>query len=63
MQNISEPILLIHGSDDKIIPHQHSMVLSKIADTNNKLITYENTGHNDIDDNRLTSDILDFIKK
>lgn len=61
MQNINEPILLIHGAEDKIIPHQHSMILSKIANSSNKIITYENTGHNNIDEIRLTNDIVDFI--
>ncbi len=57
------PILVIHGKQDRTIPHTHGMTLSKAA-KNGKMITYE-SGHNDCPPSwiRFYQDIESFLQE
>lgn len=45
VRNYQEPVLVIHGKFDEVIPFSHGMILYKAA-KQGKIITYE-SGHND----------------
>lgn len=48
IEDINEPLLLIHGIDDKIIPHQHSIELKNSYKGTADLKLIEGAGHNDL---------------
>jgi fermentation-respiration switch protein FrsA (DUF1100 family) len=62
VQNYSNPILIMHGRYDEIIPFRHSVALSKAAE-NQKFIPYD-CGHNDCPPNweRFWQDIFLFLQ-
>lgn len=47
IEQVSVPVLLLHGSEDKLIPLSHAETLSKIA-TDSQLVVVKNAAHNDI---------------
>ena len=63
VQNYSNPILLIHGRHDEIIPYRHGVALSKVAE-NHKFVTYD-CGHNDCPPNweQFWQDIFLFLQE
>lgn len=46
--DIAQPLLLIHGSDDRFIPPQHSKTLLSLTPPETQLLIVEGAGHNDI---------------
>lgn len=61
--HVKEPIMLIHGTDDEVIPFSHSKRLLKIAPQGSELITIENGKHNDLADHKLFQQKLDSVLK
>jgi fermentation-respiration switch protein FrsA (DUF1100 family) len=61
IKGYQEPVLVIHGQDDSIIPFAHGANLHRVA-KNSRLITYE-SGHNDCppDWNQFWKDITSFL--
>lgn len=43
------PVLLIHGTDDTLIPSSESLILFEACQSNKKLVLIEGGGHNDLD--------------
>jgi abhydrolase domain-containing protein 17 len=48
IRQIKIPVLLIHGTDDRIIPYWHSQVLYDSIPGPKQLFTVEGAGHNDV---------------
>lgn len=61
IEDYQEPVLVIHGQDDRIVPFAHGADLHRAA-KNSKMITYE-SGHNDCppDWNQFWKDIKLFL--
>jgi len=58
---VKEPILIIHGRQDKLIPLAHAERLLAAATSRKELRIYENDDHNDVDMNRVGDDIIQFF--
>lgn len=46
--NIASPLLIIHGTKDKVIPYKHSKQLIEKHPGPKKLVTLQGSGHNDM---------------
>lgn len=56
--HVLSPILIIHGTEDKVIAPMHSNKLfKKIRHNRKRIIFYENVGHNNINPQRVINDI------
>jgi non-heme chloroperoxidase len=64
LKKISVPTLIVHGSDDQIVPLEISGALSKALVKNSELIVYEGGSHGLIvtQKDRLNADLLAFLK-
>ena len=49
-KKIESPIFLIHGTKDRLIPYEHSVLLQKIQPERAQLLTIEGGGHNNLPD-------------
>mmetsp|Transcript_2138 Transcript_2138/g.5595 ORF Transcript_2138/g.5595 Transcript_2138/m.5595 type:complete len:309 (+) Transcript_2138:165-1091(+) len=49
IRKVTVPTLLIHGTTDDIIPHQHSKELHELCQAPKKLVLLEKVGHQDMD--------------
>ncbi|MCB0630707.1 MAG: alpha/beta fold hydrolase [Saprospiraceae bacterium] len=49
-KKIESPIFLIHGTKDRLIPYEHSVLLQKIQPGRAQLLTIEGGGHNNLPD-------------
>jgi hypothetical protein len=54
------PLLVIHGNNDKVIDFNHGMRMT-IHNVNSTFITHENKGHNDMDMNRIVTEISQWV--
>ncbi|PKQ63976.1 alpha/beta hydrolase [Labilibaculum filiforme] len=45
------PIVLFHGTEDKVIPYESSLMLQKVIKSSDQLITLKGEGHNSINSN------------
>ncbi|MBS0236079.1 MAG: alpha/beta fold hydrolase [Proteobacteria bacterium] len=64
MSNIKDvhvPIIIVHGTDDVIMPHWHSERLHKEANEPKKLIIYPGVGHSDYDTARIFQEMRSFL--
>ncbi|KAI5172628.1 uncharacterized protein NEFER03_1684 [Nematocida sp. LUAm3] len=62
ISKVSQPIFIVHGTKDWLIPESHSKALSKAAHAS--LLRVENETHNSIFDNPITwTKIIDFLLK
>ena len=63
VRSYKEPLLIVHGRNDEIIPYRHGIALHK-ASNKGKMITY-NAGHNDCppDWDRFWTDIESFLRE
>lgn len=61
LQNVIQPITIIHGTDDGVIPYRHSKRLIKTAPPGTELIPIEGAGHNDLQLSPLFGQKLDSI--
>jgi len=60
---VEQPILIIHGTNDKIIPHRHSENIFAIAKEPKKLIIYPNIGHVDYNVAEVFTEMDKFFTK
>jgi alpha-beta hydrolase superfamily lysophospholipase len=60
-ENITAPVTIFHGTDDEVIPYNHSKKLLKIARPRDELITIEKGRHNNLNDFPLFHQKLDSV--
>jgi uncharacterized protein len=62
ISKINQPLLIIHGNKDTVIPYDHSKRIFAKALERKKLIIYPDVGHNDYDDKTAFKDMQEFFK-
>ncbi len=60
--SINQPVLIIHGANDKVIPHSHSEEIFVKACEPKKLIIYPEVGHSDYNVEEVFTQMDDFFK-
>lgn len=63
ISKISKPVLIFHGTADKIVPYQEGKKLFDAANMPKKLITVEGAGHLNFSDEFLLEEMKKFLKK
>lgn len=64
IDKIQVPTLVIHGTNDKIVPYQQGLkVFEASAAKDKKLLTMKNHGHNDLWQRRFLDNVLNFLGK
>lgn len=58
---INAPLLMVHGTNDTVIPHAHSHKLVELAHEPKKLVIYEGKGHNNLDYEMVYKEMDDFF--
>lgn len=65
IQNVHAPVLIIHGTDDKVVPYSHGVKLYNTFTGKKKLVTIKQGRHNDLqerDPRAFWGSITKFIK-
>lgn len=63
LQDTQAPVIIFHGTSDKIIPYSNSLQLEKHFKEGDTLITLEGAGHNGMNGNSAFKNHLDKILK
>lgn len=61
IDNINSPLLMVHGTNDLIIPHFHSQRLFNVAKDPKKLIIYEGKGHSNLDTREIFREMTEYF--
>ena len=68
--NVKCPVLIIHGTDDQIIPYAHGQALFKLANEPKRFVAVEEGDHNSLPDDmggdrylKLVKDFIDGTTK
>lgn len=59
---VNMPLLIMHGTDDHVVPYSHGLRLYEHAMKPKKLITLENKDHNDISNEVISKAVFEFTK-
>ena len=59
--NVTEPVLIIHGTQDTVVPFAHGETLYGLANEPKRLAVVEDAGHRDLWARGLWRRVLDFI--
>jgi fermentation-respiration switch protein FrsA (DUF1100 family) len=62
IQRVDEPVLIVHGTADRVIPVEHGKRLYETAGDPKQLAIVEGAGHSDLWDRGLWSTVLDFLR-
>lgn len=65
IKNIKTPILVIHGTKDRVIPYSMGKEIFNAASSKKKLVTIDGAGHNDLNNvhaQKYWSSIFNFLK-
>jgi uncharacterized protein len=60
---INTPILIVHGTNDDIIPHSHSEALYRLAQEPKKIVIYDGKNHNNLDAVDVFAQMTEFFLK
>lgn len=63
IDKINSPLLMVHGTNDLIIPHFHSERLLSVAKEPKKLIVYEGKGHSNLDTREIFKEMTEYFVK
>ena len=63
IDKINTPLLMVHGTNDLIIPHTHSYKLMNVAKDPKKLIIYEGKGHSNLDTREIFKEMTEYFVK
>lgn len=64
LRNIDEPVLIVHGTDDSLIPISHAQSLSKVCKhPNSSFLVVKGGGHNNLPTYQTYKDGLDYFLK
>jgi alpha-beta hydrolase superfamily lysophospholipase len=61
IDQIHAPLLIVHGTEDDIIPHSHSEQLMEKALEPKRLIIYPSKGHNNLDTRELYNEMTKYF--
>ena len=61
LKEVNAPVIIFHGSKDKVIPHWHALKLKDVLKEKDEFITIENASHNNLNDFPLFHEKLDVI--
>ncbi len=61
VDQINAPLLIVHGTEDDIIPHSHSEKLMEKALDPKKMIIYPGKGHNNLDTRELYNEMTKYF--
>lgn len=59
---INMPLLVMHGTDDRVVPYRLGFKLFKNAHDPKKFITLDNKGHNDLSNQNIAKAVFQFTK-
>ncbi len=59
---VEEPLLILHGSSDGVVPVEHGRRLFDLANEPKSLAIVEGAGHSDLWDNGLWKTVLEFLQ-
>lgn len=62
VSRITSPILIIHGTNDKVVPYDEAQKLYKAINSKKKLITVDEAGHLDFRKEFLLKEVRVFLK-
>jgi fermentation-respiration switch protein FrsA (DUF1100 family) len=62
IKKVEEPVLILHGTDDLVIPVEHAEKLFVLAREPKRLAILEGAGHPDLWDNGLWPIVIEFLK-
>jgi fermentation-respiration switch protein FrsA (DUF1100 family) len=63
IKRVDEPVLIAHGTEDRLIPVAHARRLFKLAGEPKQLAIFEGGGHSDLWDRGLWATIVGFLGK
>lgn len=58
---INQPVLIIHGTSDKVVPYSHAVSIFNRAQEPKKFITYPNIGHSNYDVKDIFTQMREFF--
>lgn len=61
LEDVKAPVIIFHGTDDKIIPYSCAEKLKKSMKAGDRFVTIENAKHNDIADYDVYKKIMDSL--
>lgn len=61
LEEVNAPVIIFHGSKDKVIPHRHALKLKAVLKEGDEFVTIENAAHNNLNDFSLFHERLDAI--
>jgi len=61
--NVKCPVLIIHGTDDKIVPYAHGQALFKLANEPKRFVSVEGGDHNALPDDMGFENYIKLIKE
>ena len=61
IKKVKAPLLIMHGSEDKIIPASMGQELYKAANDPKEIYIFDGYGHNDLPIELMTKKVIDFI--
>ena len=63
LERIKNPVLLIHGDKDEVLPFEGSIQLSKLLNKKSKFLPIKGQGHNNFEENTLfQKNVAEFLK-
>lgn len=66
MKSVELPLLVIHGSEDEVVPASHGEALHKVHEGEKKLLLLPGVGHNDLwplASEKVLSEVIKFSRK
>jgi fermentation-respiration switch protein FrsA (DUF1100 family) len=63
IRRVDEPVLIMHGTDDDVIPVEHAKRLYALAREPKRLVIVEGASHNDLWDRGLWPAVLTFLEE
>lgn len=61
LPDIEEPLLVIHGEQDRVVPVHHGRTVHARAQEPKALVTFDDRGHNNLEPEAITQAVQDFL--
>jgi fermentation-respiration switch protein FrsA (DUF1100 family) len=60
---VDEPVLIVHGAEDRVVPSEHGRKLFEAANEPKQLVVFDNAGHDDLWEKGLWPAVLGFLQR